>query len=47
MPKNQKAYDEGRTAATYSLGLAFCPYQFGTTDFQDWLDGYRYQYANS
>ncbi len=43
----QKAYDEGMTAACYSLGLSACKYAFGTNEFQAWLNGYRYHYTNN
>ena len=38
---NQKAFDEGMRAGIYSMGLVSCPYAFGTSDFSDWLCGYR------
>lgn len=40
-----KAYQEGMTAATYSLGIASCPYAWGTKEFEEYLSGYRYQYS--
>ncbi len=41
----EKAREEGMTAATYSWGLASCPYAWGTDEFTAWLEGYREQYA--